>query len=89
MVEKLFREFEKNVFPTKCQGQKFMDGYLKKVNLFDISIIQIKLIVGKVAIVRKSYQGGQSLEVSLISFTNLRLLVTIQITFRVISAGGF
>ena len=84
----MLREFEKNVFPTKCQGQKFMDGYLKKVNLFDISIIQIKLIVGKVAIVRKSYQGGQSLEVSLISFTNLRLLVTIQITL-VISAGGF
>ena len=55
MVEKLFREFEKNVFPTKCQGQKLMDGYLKKVNLFDISIIQIKLIVGKIV----SYNTNQ------------------------------
>ena len=47
IVDKIMKEFENRVFPTKKAGRKFMDNYLKEV-----------------AIVRKSYQGSQSLEVS-------------------------
>lgn len=55
------KEFETGVFSTKSQGVKFMDCYLKKVNITKLNIVIDYFF--KVAIVRKSYQGGRSLEV--------------------------
>ena len=36
VVEKLLKEFEKNVFSTRDLGRNFMDNYLKKVKYFII-----------------------------------------------------
>ena len=60
IVEKLLREFENGVFPTKAMGKSFMDKYLKKVK---IKIYFLLRCYPQVNIIRKSYQGQQSLEV--------------------------
>ena len=38
IVDKLLKEFENRVFPTKIAGRQFVDNYLKKVRYHKISI---------------------------------------------------
>ena len=59
------REFESNVYPSAVIGNKFMDKFLGKVTLiYYDEVKETILIFFKANIVRKSYQGGRSLEVS-------------------------
>ena len=61
----LIRELESNVFPSAVIGKKFMDKFLGKVTLiYYDEVKETILIFCKANIVRKSYQGGRSLEVS-------------------------
>ena len=58
------KEFESNVFPSAVIGNKFMDKFLGKIALIYYDEVKDTILIFcKPNIVRKSYQGGRSLEV--------------------------